>query len=263
MNDKLRADTEKVIKFCIDNDIAVFFGTVDENVATEVSWSGSSNSEVEKYLATIKKTETQILIIDIRVNEIDENDGEINQYQESLVDENLKKEFEDALKIVKKTKGHLFEFTMCFFHNNVCYSYHDSSEWIDDYEIVLSSTGNTNDDDELPNSNPQRLNEDKIEELARELISNEKYITAKTPTQRSEIADGLLKPEDLGEHSFNKYSITRRAERLYETEIRPKLDEEIKKKILELKSKNIKKVEIASKLNISLGMVNKFYYAEN
>jgi hypothetical protein len=261
--DKLKDITDKAIKFLNENDIAVFFGSIDENILTEVSWTENKGINIDNFLATVKKTDAKIIVVDISYNDIDED---LSDFKESLEDEELIKEFEDAISIVRKTKGQIVDFTLSFFHNNVCYSYYDSAEWFDEYEIINDFICANDEEDEVPPKRelqPERLGDDKIEELARKIISIEKYINAKNPLQRSEIADSFIKQENLGKDLYNIYTIKRKAESLFETEIRPKQEEEIKKKVLELKSQNFKKVEIASKLNISSGMVNKFYYTEN
>jgi hypothetical protein len=53
-----------------------------------------------------------------------------------------------------------------------------------------------------------------------------------------------------------------RVDEIYESEIKPIQELEIKRKVLELKAQGVKKVEIRSRLNISLGMVDRFYYAD-
>jgi hypothetical protein len=56
--------------------------------------------------------------------------------------------------------------------------------------------------------------------------------------------------------------VVRNVEALFEIEIKPKIELEIKNKVLELKKQGYKKVEIRSKLDISRGLVDRFYDME-
>lgn len=266
--DTLQNILTSIKKWCKDNDISIFNGNVSDNAATQVTWEKTSDTDWETYIAVAKKSETKIIILDVIINDIDTEDEDIVDYRQTLIDEELQKEYEDALKVIKKKKGQVAFFTMSFFNNHVCYGYSHLSEWVEDYSIVCGAFSEENeeddeyDDNEFSNLRPERLSEEKIEKLARKFISNEKYLAAKNPVQRNEIIETLLKQETIG-NPLNSWAVRRKAESIFETEIRPELDEEIRKKVLQLKSTGLKKIEIASKLNISSGMVNKFYYTEN
>lgn len=264
--DKLRDEIASTKKWCKDNNVSIFFGTPDKNNITEVSWDSEEDGDLDRYLAAFKNTAGKILIMNIVENDIDPDDEEISNYQETLEDEE-KEEFNDALKVIKKNKGQIVSYELFFFYNNVSYEFVEYADWDDDYYTVLdaydvSEYDNDTEGDDEDEHKEARLGEDKIEELAKQLTSNQKYIDAKNPVQRGEIIEGLLKQENVMEF-YNVYRVKRKADAIYESEIKPKQEEEIKKKILELKGKNLKKVEIASKLGISSGMVNKFYYAND
>ena len=133
--DKLKNVLDSVEKWCKDNDISIFYGSIDENVATEVSWSKNSDDDWLKYLSTLRKLGIKIIIVDIITNKIDPLDETIIDYKRLLENDDLI-EYEKALKIIKSTKNQIAYFNLSFIDNNTCYSYAQISDWVDDYLFV-------------------------------------------------------------------------------------------------------------------------------
>ena len=196
--DALRDNRTVIENWCKDNDISIFYGTIDENAATEVSWTGIINTDWEKYLAILKRTNTKILIIDIDINDIEITDEEILAYKEILEDQ----DYEDALKVIKKTNGQITSILLSFIHENVCYSYSQFATWYDEYIFIQDLFRDEEDDEETDSST-------------------------------------------------------------YERQPLTKQEEEIRKKVLELKAQKFTKQKIASTLNITMWTLNKFYDSEN
>jgi hypothetical protein len=261
--DKLRNEITSIKKWCKDNDVSIFFGTPDKNNISEVFWESEEVGDLDRYLTAFKNTCGKILIMNFVENDIDYTDEEIYKYEETLDDEE-KKEFNDSLKVIQKNKGQIVSYELFFFYNNVSYEFAEYTDWDDEYQTILEAYEVSFPDNDLENDNEEkeiRMSLTKIEELAKQITSNQKYLDAKNLIQRDEITEGLLKQESIVDF-HNIYRVKQKVDAIYEVEIKPKREEEIKKKILELKRKNLKKVEIASKLGISAGMVNKFYYTD-
>ena len=262
---KLRDEITTLQKWCKENNLSIFYGTPDKNNISEVLWDSEEDGDLARYLSIFKNTDIKILIINIVKNDIDSEDEEISNYQATLAEEE-KEAFNDALKTIKKNRGQIVSFELVFFYNNVSYEFVEYANWSEDYYTILeaydiSEYENNLEDENKDKGKEARLTEEKIDEIAIQLTSNEKYIFAKNPNQRWEIIQGLLKQENITEY-YNIYRVKAKSEAIYESEIKPKQETEIKKKILELKNQNLTKVAIASKLGISPGMVNKFYYTD-
>ena len=258
--DILKGILDKIEGWCSQNDISIFYGEIDENKATEVTWMSPNNSDWEKYLNVLKNIESKILILTIRKNDFDDTDEQIYDYLETLeVDE--QKDYKSALATIKKNKGQIAYFILTFFNGNVSYRYQQQSEWIDEYQTVYEAYGFDDDDDDNE-IDEDRLTEDEIEEAARKIISDKKYLEAKDRFERSRIANTLTSKDSI-ENLNDTYRISGKAEEIFETEIKPQQEAALRKQILELKAKGLKKVEISSKLKISSGVVNKYYYTDN
>lgn len=258
----LKETISNIDKWCFENNIATFYGSIDESSLTEVSWTKSQDTDWQKYLEASKRIGAKVIIVDVTINETDTDNEEFIAYKESLEGADLR-EYEVALKVVEKNKGHTVYFDLCFISDNVCYKYTHEANWIDDYILVLDAIGFMNDDDDDDGENRsfqiERLSDEQIEEHARKIIANKKYQSAATPAQRSEVAETLIRQENLP-HSI--WAVKRRINSLYEEEIKPKQEAEMRKKVLELKKQGLKKVQIGSKLNISSRMVDKYYHAD-
>ncbi len=258
--DILKDTLDKIEGWCSQNNVSIFYGEIDENKATEVNWMSSDNSDWEKYLNVLKNTEPRILTVTVGKNEFDDTDEEISDYLETL-DDDEQKEYNSALSTVKKSKGQIAYYILTFFYDNISYQYRQQSEWIEEYQTVYEAYA-FDDDDEDDEIDEDRLTDDEIEEVARELIADKKYLSAKDRFERSRIVHTLSQKDGV-EKFHDTYRISSKAEEIFEAEIKPQQEAAIRKQILDLKAKGLKKVEISSKLKISRDAVNKYYYSDN
>ena len=150
--DILRNNKTAIENWCKDNDISVFYGTIDENASTEVSWTGIISTDWENYLSILKKTNSKILILDIEINNIEISDEEIIEYKSVLKDE----DYEDALKVTKETNGQISRIILSFIHDNVSYSFSQLADWYDKYIFIQELFGDEEDEEEIDNSDYER-----------------------------------------------------------------------------------------------------------
>ena len=120
---------------------------------------------------------------------------------------------------------------------------------------------NLKEENKILRDRDKRIEDEKIEEIAWEIANTKEFNEEKNNPLRNRISDKLIKEK----YNYNDseqifWRIKNQAELLYIKEIKPLQDEEIKKQILKLKSDGLKKVEIVSKLNLSNGMVDKYYH---
>jgi DNA invertase Pin-like site-specific DNA recombinase len=256
--DKLLNIITSIQDWCKENEICVFYGTLEEKNTSEVSWTKTSDTDWEQYLKVLQKSGTKIIIINTTINDIDLNDDDVISYKDFLEEDEIQ-EYDVAAKTIENTKGQIAYFQLTFIIENVCYNYSEFTDWVNDYFIVIEAFS---DDDTKERNSPitDRLTEEEIEKIARIITSNERYLNTYNSALRSEVAKVLLRQEYQGRNGIDIYKLERRIETIFEIEIRPKKEKEIKNKVLDLKEKNYKKVEIASTLGISSGMVNKYYY---
>lgn len=105
------------------------------------------------------------------------------------------------------------------------------------------------------------MTEEEIEKAARKILSNEKFLDCKTSQERMHVGRELAKNEGIDDVLLiETFTVARKPEQLYMQEIHPIKEEELKKKIRELKSKGMKKIEVRNKLGIGQAALDRHWY---
>jgi hypothetical protein len=276
--DKLLSVIEEINNWCKKNNIICFKGFAEEGFSEEdfllpyYNYDKESNDEWIDFLEIAKKLKVNIIVIAKAINTIKtlyRDEFEIILENENL-SSFLKKKYENAIE----HDNEIAQIKLTFNYDDICYRFIINSEWYSDYQLALAEIENTDDiesssNDDHNNSQEiyqKRLSEIKIEEYSRKIISHEDFIiNANSRNNRENYSKKVLK-EILGDEYIDSYYIYfpvfRSVEALFETEIKPKIELEIKNKVLELKKQGFKKVEIHSKLDISRSMVDRFFNME-
>jgi hypothetical protein len=273
--DKLLLEIEVINNWCKSNDIICFKGSLEEDfLMTYYNYDNESNHEWIDFLEIAKKLKVNIIVVEKVINNIKtlyEDDFEI--ILERDLSPFLKKKYENALE----HNDEIAQIKLTFNYNDICYRFLINSEWYIDYTLALSEIEDSDEEDvsspkDYDNSfNSQtvyqkRFSEKEIEDYSRNILSREDFIiNAKSRNSRENFSKKVLKEisgDDYNESFYFYYPVVRNVEALFEIEIKPKIELEIKNKVLELKKQGYKKVEIRSKLDISRGLVDRFYDME-
>ena len=269
--DNLLNLTEEIQKWCETNEIICFIGTSVDEPSLIYNYEKVSNNDWIKFLLIAKNLNVKIIVIEKEINLLNtlyEDDFEILLNEEDL-EYDIKKQYENALAHDQE----IALIKLSFHYNAICYMFSLTSEWFIDYHFALEEVEELDDDIENSsynlNSNSEqivkRLTEQETEDYSRKVLEHEDFIKAKSRFQKEEIIKKILKDilgEDFNDSPYYYWSVIRKTEEIYEMEIKPKIEMEIKQKVLELKAKGLKKVEIRSKLDISQGMVDRFYHMD-
>jgi hypothetical protein len=275
MNIDNLTDNLKIIEtWCKSNEIIIFYGDVTEDKVIEVSWKLTGREDLMNYLTTIKSLGSKVLIVDYEINNIDTDSESIREYMETLVDDELT-EFKSSLKVIKKNQGKLPYLKVHVFKDGACYSFAQESDWFEDYFLILDACDAEiyadEDVDPLMMENLSgKLKAESIEEIVRKITSDEQFLKATSISERAKITKMFINEENRYIDYQSVIKIEQKVQKIYEKEIKPMLEKrireqeaEIRNNILNLKTQGLKKVEIASRLNISINSVNKHYYSDN
>lgn len=275
VKDNLLSVIMDINNWCTSNDIICFKGSSEEDfLMPYYNYNKESNDEWIDFLEIAKKLKVNIIVIEMVINFIKtlhEDDFEIILEEEGL-SQFLKKKYENALE----HNDEIAQIKLTFNYNHICYRFLINSEWYIDYSLALDVIENPDEVDSSPNdyenSIPSqeiyqsRLSEKEIEEYSRIIIFREDFIiNAKSRNSRENFSKKVLKEilgDDFNESFYFYYPVVRSVEALFEIEIKPKIELDIKTKVLELKKQGCKKVEIRSKLDISRGLVDRFFDME-
>lgn len=252
--DELRQILNEVEKWCSKNAVEIFYGETTKESVPEVSWVHSELHGWEKFLSVFQRTVQKILIIGIEENDLDTNDENIADYREQLETEETE-EFDEALKITKENIGCLVRLTLSFFSGGVYYEFEKSATWDYEYYEVLEASLNHQNIGE----DGEAMSEQEVESKARAIVKADKYLKAKDRIERQSLCQTALRIESI-DKPMDVWKVAKRAEEIYLNEIKPELDEKLKREIQELKKKGSKKIEVKNKLGISDTVLNKFWY---
>lgn len=253
--DALRPLLDQIDRWCRQNGIEPFYGELEEGEGPIIHWTRQEERDWEHFLKALSPSGSTPLIISATENDLDLEDEYITEYGDSLPEE-LKEEYRTALKEVKSTQGQLAYFTLTFFRGPACFQYIKRAPWFEEYVLVLEAYEQDEEDDPVQSD---AMNPEQIEAWARKLIQDPKYQKAKDRVERGRIASVLFEQESVDHHA-DIFKILRRAESLFELEIQPTLEEELGRKVKELKGKGHKKVEVRAKLGISESTLNRHWY---
>ncbi len=246
-------------EWCNINGISVFYGEIDDE-DNEVVWNEKADDAWKRYLEVQKNADSKILILNSTKNDVDEYADDIKKLSDTLPENELK-ELENALEIIKKTKGQVAYFELGFYYNNRCYKYSQSSTWVDEYYKVMEFITN-NEDNMFEELIRGEVSGDKIEGHLNKIMENKLYLSASNQMQREDIACHILLNEGI-EQRVDALKIARKAESKFILEIKPKQEEDRKNLILGLKSKGYNKKQTISKSGFGETIINKYWYIDD
>jgi len=246
--------------WCKENNINIFY-TDDNSSLPSIIYSDRNDESLLDFKKIIlKKSPPFILIIGKDVL-LEKNFYESHSDWVEENDEN----YESHLSLLEVNANNLVSLEIGFVHEGVFFYIYESAEWIDDFEEIsdiMLKYDPTDVDDESDSKLP-KIPKEEANQLAREIASSEEYGKATNMIHRSDISERKAQIYfDDKEYNYDWKSgqtIATKAENIFNEEIKPKRDEDLKSQIRDLKSQGQKKVQITSKLGITIGTLNKFW----
>ena len=278
--DKLIITIQEIQKWCDTNDVICFKSSTKDEPYITYRYDRESNDEWIHFLQITKKLNVKIITLQ----------NEWNLLKTIHEDKLLNILNSDTLELMKEditsALAHDDEIALVilsFFHNDICYEFKIPADWYHAYHRASNLIDDLDDDDDFDDDDlddesqtegttqpaqeslTYRLNNNDIEAISRRVIENESFKMTKSRIQNRAIINSIIAEiweEQNTENRFDFFTIRRKTEELYEVEIKPRIELEIKNNVQELKKQGLKKVEIRSKLDISQGMVDRFYHMD-
>jgi hypothetical protein len=249
-----------VEKDCQNDNTQVFYGTIEENDFSPMHHVSFDRKDWQQYFKLIRALDAKVITLSVDKNEMDDA-GEIKTFLENL-DEDIRESYTESLKIVEKTRGHVAAFTVSFIHGFMNYQFTREADWYTDYQFVngvYEEEAMDEDDDELEEDHAKTIiTEEQIEQLARIVISRPVYLQAKNEFQRKSAFYEMEDMKDIGTY-WIRTKVRQRAESIFMEEVYPKMEEELRNKVLALKQQKCTKGQIKAKLNISDNTLNRHW----
>jgi hypothetical protein len=255
------------IKLWIEkNEMVIFPGSTEDETLVVYQFERLSNLDWEEFLKIAKRLNVSLVVIEKELNFLKTFHEDL--YNEICSDEDLDSRLKEKYQNAFEHENELALVILNFHYEQICYRFEIRADWY--YDYLLTSRRIDDLDDVNPNSSLQlneriHLTEDEIEDFSRKIIGHEDFALGKNRAQKRDVIKKILKkilPPDYDETTMSYGRIIWRVDEIYESEIKPIHELEIKRKVLDLKAQGVKKVEIRSRLDISSGMVDRFYYAD-
>ncbi len=258
--DELREDINKVIALCEKNNKSLFYGDLKaekELLRETVNWTGAlyPGERLDGFIFAFIKSNSTILIVTGKENNIELSSEVLNEYLEIHEPDNISP-IQQSYNSIRIKQKQIVYYRLAFFDNKVYYEFKKIAEWKKDYDAIKTISNNLLRDIETE----KRLSSKKRQmEIARKIISDKTYLATADKYERDEIVENLAKKAGV-KSADESWSISFLVEKLYNTEVKKKMEEELKNKIQELKGKGYTKVKIMGELGISKTTLDKLYY---
>lgn len=262
--DRLRICLESVKEYCKAKGLTLFHGYFEDHPGGTARWEGTEADGWRDYVDAFIASGSKLLLYSCLEYGLKEEELQDFASDElPLLPEEDQAAFRSAWSKMQGRRGHLASFDLHFLHEGVCFTYRADAAWYYTFDYLFDLiTGSIDDGDdeeeENEQSGEQRLNSEEVEKWARELLGMGKYLEAKTPRDRRQVArmeileKGIVRPD-------SRYLITERAEDIYQTEILPQKQEALRLQVEELAARNFTKIKAAKELKISMTELNKYW----
>lgn len=249
---------QTIKQFCEDNEVILFEGFADDN-SNKVLWTNQDG--FTEFLEFGTKIEPEVVSV---------FSTSFNLYKEIDYDEiasgndlNNKKEIKEMYNWLKRRNGQISSVVIGFIREGIIYEFHKMNYEIDEKveelkNLLLESTARKIE------SLRSKLNEKEIGELAKKLAAQEEYFKFHTRPNEIEkvlkkvLQESGLKPEDIG--WSDSWGIKEKAKSVFEEEFLEEREKELIEKIRRLKGRQVTKIEMISRLGITKGMLDKYYF---
>lgn len=252
---------KKIEDWLQENNLDMLHGITEAKNSANVLCDANLTS-IEEFLNLGKKNGSKIFIMHRSIFE--------SKYllDELGVDENESNaKVKSQIKSLKKYEGQPDFFSISWISENTLFEYAGTAEWAHEIDEIKNRIIEENDNE--PNGYPRKIREkslpqSKIEEIAKLVAKHPDFFINQYNQDRIwTILSEILEQKEIKESVlgfFDKNRIQSEARSYFDKYLIKDKEKELIEKIAELKDQGLAKVAIRSKLGISPGMLNKYYY---
>lgn len=245
------------------NELTIFYGFIDiENTTRAIC--DTEELSISEFLKIGKTNNIGIFTVTKSAFKKEEVSQSIEVEE---LDSVKSKKLNTQLNKLAKFDNKLDYLSFAFILQNVVYSYSLAAKWSDDIEDIKLKIKDILEDDDLKAYREKRektLPRAKVKTLGAKLAKKEEFFKKRHDYERL----GLLILDLLEEHQMDeeelgwngKTEIISEAKSFFERKLLKKKEMELIKEIATMKDQGMSKIAIRSKLEITEGMLNKYYY---
>ncbi len=221
----------------------------------------ADDTNIEDFLNLGKKHEAKIFIIHKGVFKSQEILDELGiDETESSV------KVKNQIKNLKKYESRIEFLSLSWISESIIFEYASISDWVDEIDVIKNKIIDANSDEDIGYSRlkEKSLPQAKVKEIGKLVAKHPDFFTNQYNQERlGTILSEVLEQKEIKENTlgyFDRSVIQSEARAYFDKYLIKEKEKEMIEKIAELKSEGLPKVAIRSKLGITEGMLNKYYY---
>jgi hypothetical protein len=244
-----------------NHNLSVFYSD-DSSSLPSIIYSDHNDPSLSEFKKLIIQTSPRLIIVIAK--DMNFEKGCYESYTDWLKEND--DNYEEHLSLLERHSHNIVALEIGFIYEGIYLFSLQSAEWHDDFEDIkkiLLEINNDIDNQELSENKLPQIPKDEMNNLAREMAFNEEYIKGNNMMYRNDFvsrkAEIYFTEKQYLLDWATKNLLYTKTEDVFMEEVKPKRDLELKNQIAGLKAQGFKKVQIQSKLNISLGAINKVW----
>lgn len=246
-------------KKCKENDIYVFRGHLFGELENIIEWDENDH---KMFIQIAKQAGIKILVAEYYENHV-ELTKEDKAKAKEVMSEDEYKQLIEAYAIATKNEGKIGEITLSFFYHGACYQFSIVADWYSDLSIIEDYIGiGSEEAHEDQNHFFKEMPKSQLKEYTKKILQDLRIQKYLNDAEAARVIRAIVRELNI-EDDFH-WQVIAEVKNAYYTEVKPKAEVDLKKKILQLKRENkkITMTEISSRLAVSLGVVRKYFYAD-
>lgn len=238
----------------------MLYGIIGENALSRIICNIEETSIIE-FLEIGSKNGVKVFLVSKSVFDEDEITEEIDL---SDLESSKKRKVETQMKKLEKYKNKIEFLSFSYVLDGVIYEYGKVAEWIFEIEVVKTEIEKITKAEQLNFNNEKSLPKKKIKELSELLARHEDFFKRKNDNKKLGLfLLDILEEQNVDEDDmgwYDKVDIISKARLYFDRKLLKEKEMELVRQVKELKENGSSKVAIRSKLDLTEGMLNKYYY---
>lgn len=257
VKDTLREELNNIRETCERASRVFFLGGFKKSPEHKVFWRDnfSDASDYKGFLDSFLNTTSKMLVVHAEVNKVD-IDLLLDATTEDEIDKEASKE---NYETIAKSKNHVVWYKLIFFEDGWCFEFQRSLDWSEEYQRVKEMFNDIKLQREVDGEDFKPISNDVKDEIARKVVADETYLKSRLVDEKMHIVIQIAEKHNIN-HWSNQQHIYNKAEQIFTSEIKPKLEAELKMKVKELKEKGYSKVRIRGELGITQSVLERLFY---
>lgn len=253
MTKDLNKFKDELVSFLKNEGFVVFYGSYlsGKEESSSVYWDNEVEQDYKQFLRVAKDQGIKTIYIStitFEESDIEECLGDLSE-EEDINEETV--QTRKKLERFRNKIGELCQLYIFFLKDGIPHFFVKSADWYEEFNELAKTIESLEEKYEEEIEEPS---EEEIEQYAKKLAYDPGFQKATKNVTRDFVVRKMF-GDELYKKNIRTSEVINGALAIYELEIKPKIESEQKKKILELKGKGLTNIEIAGKLGLPINKI--------